>query len=118
MDTNPGGQGDTEMVAEIVQKHQTKACDVPLKINVRKTGTTDKAKTITTTHTQSFKIGQEEVSGSINGFSCKNADQLGDQRCSDYQIQLCCPRKLSVKVYLSFNKLCYENVRNKYFYIL
>ena len=95
MDTNPGGQGDTEMVAEIVQKHQTKACDVPLKINVRKTGTTDKAKTITTTNRQSFKIGQEEVSGSINGFSCKNADQLGDQRCSDYQIQLCCPRKLS-----------------------
>ena len=104
----------TEMVAEIVQKYQTKACDVPLKINVRKTGTTDNAKTITTIHTQSFKIGQEEVSGSINGLSCKNADQLGDQRCSDYQIQLCCPRKLSVKMYLSSNKLCYKNVKNIY----
>ena len=85
-----------EIIEEIVRSQGSRACAFPEKVNVRKVGTLDVDKELTSEFTTSFTIDGQLVSGSIkSGFSCKNDEQLNKQQCNDYEIQFCCPRKLS-----------------------
>ena len=94
------------MIAEIVRKEGQKACAFPEKIRVRKVGGTN-IREISSTLAQSFTLDNRIVSASVKtGFSCKNEDQLGGL-CHDYEIQLCCPRKLPYLNWLNlFLVLC------------
>ena len=110
-DKNPGGVGDEEYIAEIVAANPTTACNFPEKVNVRKVGTQTIAKVLTNQNMQSFNLDEVvdqarvsiSVSGNIiEGFICKNSDQIGTTRCSDYELQLCCPRKIYSNISLNF----------------
>ena len=85
-----------EIIEEIVRAQGSRACAFPEKVSVRKVGVSAVAHVITSTFTQSFTIDGQQVSGSIStGFTCKNDEQLNNQQCIDYEVQFCCPRKLS-----------------------
>ena len=108
-DTNPNDRGDMEYIEEVVKEAQSKrekSCRYPQKIYVRKVGTSSDGTEISSRFISGFDIvnpedvddTQKVFGDTITGFYCKNEDQLGSIKCSDYEIKLCCPRKFPMPV--------------------
>ena len=86
-----------EIIEEIVRLEGSRACAFPEKIRVRKHGESAVANVITSEVIGSFSVGSQQVSGSIrSGFTCRNDEQLNNEQCDDYEIQMCCPRKFTL----------------------
>ena len=93
-----------EEVVKAAQNNRLKSCRYPEKFLVRKQGVPNSDQNLfkfKSRSTSSWTVinpsdadDTQQVTGdTITGFSCTNADQTGDNTCSDYEIKLCCPGK-------------------------
>ena len=93
-----------EEVVKAAQNIRVKSCRYPEEIKVRKQGvpksdqitfkfTSRSTKSETVVNPNDADDIQQVTGDTITGFSCTNADQTGDNTCSDYKINLCCPGK-------------------------
>ena len=105
------GRGDQELIETVIQQAQIsrkKSCKFPEKIKVRRVLTPEEDDTvrlddplrdiweINSQNLQShiFTADNQRVGGdTLSGFECKNDVQLGNGKCKDFEVQLCCPGK-------------------------
>ncbi|XP_053256546.1 mucin-2-like isoform X2 [Podarcis raffonei] len=77
---NPSGDGDQELLFNLIQMHPQEICRMPLAIEVQ-----------TVDGIPALKAGQPiAVHDVITGFSCINAEQVKGQLCYDYRVRFTC----------------------------
>jgi hypothetical protein len=85
-DPNPGGKGDIESLDALKKSYGIRTCMNPLAIEVRNYAT---GELVVDKETPQKFASFDNVAG----FSCLNKEQSGET-CQDYEIRLCCPRKI------------------------
>nr|XP_028597932.1 mucin-2-like isoform X1 [Podarcis muralis] len=77
---NPSGDGDQELLFNLIQMHPQEICRMPLAIEVQ-----------TVDGIPALEAGQPiAVHDVITGFSCINAEQAKGQLCYDYRVRFTC----------------------------
>ena len=87
LNSDSGGAADKELLSALVGKYGAYACTKPSQIKVRRVSDKQNA---------TMKYGPQTYSflDTTSGFQCLTSMQSDGSACFDYEVQLCCPRKL------------------------
>ncbi|XP_057685682.1 uncharacterized protein LOC130911992 isoform X2 [Corythoichthys intestinalis] len=77
---DPEGNGDSELIRDLLRKYPGKICRQPIAIQVR------------TVSEDSDMAEKFLILDATKGFVCMNSEQT-DQRCKDYEVRFTCPKE-------------------------